>query len=260
MSGLVFKVPQELRRGNKRYNEEKSVAQGVELIQLMCRNFGIADFGNSSLLDMGCGCKLVQAILDRKLPLGRYVGVDVFPDLINFLNTNVADPRFSFHVYNTHNEMYNPHGEPLSANTRLPLDEHSFDFICLFSVFTHLAPHDYVAMLKMLRRYIKPGGRMIFSLFVNELTPGGHGHVDKYNKDWKSAQDNRLEQHKEAFIAAAKADGPPDFLDFYPTQPLKCALYSRENAIRLVENTGWEIESLNDPEECIQHYMICKPV
>jgi hypothetical protein len=115
-------------------------------------------------------------------------------------------------------------------------------------------------MLKMLRRYIKPGGRMIFSLFVNELTPGGHGHVDKYNKDWENAQDNRLEQHKEAFIAAAKADGPPDFLDFYPAQPLKCALYSRENALRLVENTGWKIESLNDPEECIQHYMICTPV
>jgi hypothetical protein len=55
MSGLVFKVPQALRRGNKRYNEEKSVAQGVELIQLMCRNFGIADFGSSSVLDMGCG-------------------------------------------------------------------------------------------------------------------------------------------------------------------------------------------------------------
>jgi SAM-dependent methyltransferase len=260
MSGLVFKVPQELRRGNKRHNEEKSVAQGVELIKLMCRNFGIANFGESSVLDMGCGCKLVQAILDRKLPLGRYVGVDVFPDLINFLNTNVTDPRFSFHVYNTHNEMYNPHGEPLSANTRLPLDEHSFDFICLFSVFTHLAPHDYVAMLKMLRRYIKPGGKLIFSLFVNELTQGGHGHLDKYNRDWENAKDNRLEQHKEAFVAAAKADGPPDFLDFYPAQPLKCALYSRENALRLVENTGWEIESLNDPEECIQHYMICKPV
>ena len=65
MSDLVLKVPRELRRGNKRYNEEKSVAQGVELVQLMCKNFGIADFGNSRVLDMGCGCKLVQAILDR---------------------------------------------------------------------------------------------------------------------------------------------------------------------------------------------------
>ena len=156
--------------------------------------------------------------------------------------------------------MYNPQGEPLSANTRLPLEEHSFDYICLFSVFTHLAPHDYTAMLQMLRRYIKPDGKIIYSLFVNELTQSGMGHVDKYNKDWESADDNRLEPHRETFIAATKAKGPPDFLDFYPAQPLKCALYSREYALQLVENTGWKVQSLNDPEECIQHYMICRPV
>lgn len=260
MADLVFKVPKKLRRGNKRYNEEQSVAQGVELIQLMCRNFGLADFGNTSVLDIGCGCKLVQAILDRDLPLGRYVGVDVFPDLIHFLNANVADPRFSFHVYNIHNEMYNPQGAPLSANTRLPLDEHSFDIICLYSVFTHLAPHDYVAMLQMLRRYIKPGGKLIFSLFVNELTGTGHGHMDKYNKAWTTADASLLEPHREAFTLGAAAAGPPDFLDFYPAEPLKCALYSRDYALQLVANTGWEMESLNDPEECIQHYMICNPV
>jgi len=259
MSDLVFKVPKDLRRGNKRHNEEQSVAQGEEIIRLMCRNFGIADFGASSVLDVGCGCKLVQAFLDRRFPIGHYTGVDVFPDLIHFLQANVADPRFSFHVYNIHNEMYNPKGEPLSANTRLPIAEHSMDYICLFSVFTHLAPHDYTAMLQMLRRYIKPDGKILFSLFVNELTPGGMGHLDKYNKDWEDAGSGRLEQHRDAFIQAAKA-APPDFLDFYPTHPLKCALYSREYALWLVKNTGWEVESLNDPEECIQHYMICKPV
>jgi hypothetical protein len=37
------------------------------------------------------------------------------------------------------------------------------------------------------------------------------------------------------------------------------AVYSRENALRLVQDTGWEVESLNDPEKSVQHYMICKP-
>ena len=194
------------------------------------------------------------------MPLGRYVGVDVFPDLIHFLQANVADPRFSFHISKSHNEMYNPDGEPLSANTRLPLDEHSFDVICLFSVFTHLAPHDYVAMLQMLRRYIKPDGRIIFSLFVNEVTGTGLGHIDMYHDAIVAGDKKNLEPYRAALLEAASAPRPPDFLDFYPAHPLKCAIYSREYALRLVENTGWEIESLNNPEKHIQHYMICKPI
>jgi hypothetical protein len=54
--------------------------------------------------------------------------------------------------------------------------------------------------------------------------------------------------------------GPKDFVDWVPEKPLLRAVYSRENAMRLVAGTGWEIESLNDPEEYIQHYMICRPV
>jgi hypothetical protein len=53
--------------------------------------------------------------------------------------------------------------------------------------------------------------------------------------------------------------GPPDFIDMYPEKPLHRAVYSRENAIPLVEGTGWEIESFHEPEEHIQHSIICKP-
>lgn len=52
---------------------------------------------------------------------------------------------------------------------------------------------------------------------------------------------------------------PPDFVDVDPGRPLFQAIYSRKYAMRLIEDTGWELKSLNDPEECIQHYMICKP-
>jgi hypothetical protein len=39
----------------------------------------------------------------------------------------------------------------------------------------NLAPHDYVGMLQVLRRYIRPEGRIFFSVFVNEVTDAGHG-------------------------------------------------------------------------------------
>lgn len=262
MSELVLSVPKELRRGHSRWNELASVAEGVELIKLMCRQFGLADFGNSNVLDMGCGSKLVQAILDRKLPLRHYTGVDIFPDLIEFLKQNVTDPRFSFHLLNSQNEMYNPGGEPLTGDTRLDAEEYSFDVICLFSVFTHLAPHDYVAMLQMLRRYVKPDGKLIFSLFVNETTPGGQGFMDTFHKTWKGdyTASANTEKHQKFLEDAVTQGGPPDFFDVYPAQPLKVAMYSRKHALQLVENTGWEVASLNDPENYIQHYMICRPV
>jgi ubiquinone/menaquinone biosynthesis C-methylase UbiE len=258
MDDLVLSVPLELRRGGKLSDESASVESGRQLIQLMCSNLGVRDLGGSSVLDMGCGCKLVQAILNHDLRIGRYVGIDVFPQLINFLQANVTDARFEFHVQNTHNEMYNPQGEPLGAATRLPVEEESFDIICLFSVFTHLAPHDYVAMLKLLRRYIKTGGRILYSLYVNETTKTGLGHMDCFSRSLNEHV-AQLSQVREKFVAQMKDHTVPDFWDFYPASPLQVAIYSRENALRLVQNTGWKVESLNDPEEEIQHYMICRP-
>jgi SAM-dependent methyltransferase len=260
MSELVFSVPGPLRRGHKKTNEKESVQSGLELIQLICRTFQLDDLGDSSVLDMGCGCKLVQATKQHDLPMGRYFGVDVFPDMIEFLQENANDSRFSFDVLNTHNEMYNPGGQPLSKDTKLSAEEGSFDIICLFSVFTHLAPHDYVAMLQMLRPYVKPNGRIIFSLFVNEPTKGDMGFIDGLHRDWDTDDKGRVEEHKEEFLDAIEKKQAPDFLDFFAEQPLKVAMYSRENALRLVENTGWEMESLHDPEKSIQHFMVCKPI
>jgi SAM-dependent methyltransferase len=259
MSTSAFSIPAVFRRGNYGKDEEKEVKSAVQLIQLICQRLGVANLASVSLLDIGCGCKLVQAILNHNFPIGRYVGIDVYAELIQFLQSNVSDPRFSFHPFNAQNEMYNAEGEPLSANTQLPLEEHSFDVISLFSVFTHLAPHDYVAMLHMLRRYIKPQGKVIFSLFVNETTNNGLGYVDHWTKSM-SARTEIPDSFRNAVSATTKEYTVPDFLDAVPSQPLKIAMYSRENALQLVQGTGWEVESLNDPEEAIQHYMICRPV
>ena len=260
MKDLVLKVPRHLRRGHGANDELVSVESGVKLIAHMCKHFGLADLGATKLLDIGCGCKFTQAILDSDLPIGEYVGVDVYAEMIEFLQSKVNDTRFSFYHMNTHNEMYNQDGGPLTANTKLPMDNKQFDVICLYSVFTHLAPHDYVAMLKVLRSYIKPGGRLLYSLFVNEQTSGGVGWIDFYSRDIASADTALLEKHKRQLADGLENKAPPDFKDMVPTQPLKVAMYSRKHALELVESTGWEVESLNEPAEEIQHYMVCKPV
>ncbi len=259
MAGTQLHVPQKLRRGKFRFKEEKSVRSGAHLLALMCRALELEHLGDTRLLDMGCGCKFTQSILGHDLPIRHYTGVDVYAEMIGFLQSTVTDERFEYHCADLHNEMYNPTGEKLSPASRLPLEEGSFDLICAFSVFTHLEPGDYAEMLRLLRRYVKPGGRLFYTLFVNERTPGGYGWVDMFTAGMEKVGLNKLAERRSEF-EGAQHTGVPDFVDAVAGKPLRVAMYSREHALRLVEGTGWRVRSLNDPEKHIQHYMICEPV
>ena len=210
------------------------------------------------VLDMGCGWRMSKALLDSDIPIGAYVGIDVFAESIDFLKSSVSDERSSYHLLDAHNEMYNPTGKTLCEIDSLPVPEASFDIIWLFSVFTHLAPHDYKAMLKILRPYIKPEGKLLFSLFINENTPNGMGFIDSVTRQWNLNTPGAAQVNENA-AKYFKEKKVPEFIDFHPEQPLKWALYSREYALELMKGSGWEVESINFPEEAIQHYIVCSP-
>jgi SAM-dependent methyltransferase len=245
---IALHVPVELRRGGLKGNEQKSIESAVALIELMCESFGIPSLEGARLLDMGCGVKFTQAILSRGLPIRQYVGVDVYKDMIDFLQQNVTDPRFQYHHVNTRNAMYNPDGDPLSEGLSLPFEQYSFDFICLFSVFTHLSPVDFLAMLRQLRHYIRPQGKLFFTLFLNELSDAGHGFMDKF-----------VENASRQGIALTSPEEPQDFVDFFKDEPLKVALYSRKLVFEMLEESGWIAESVYEPGQYIAHYMVCTP-
>jgi SAM-dependent methyltransferase len=241
-------VPTKLRRGAKRAREDESIESAVWLIQHMCEHLGLENLGDTELLDFGCGVKFTQALINRALPIKKYVGVDVDREMITFLRENVHDPRFEYFHIDAHNELYNPGGEVLTADTKLPIDGRLFDVISLFSVFTHLAPHDYRTMLRLLRRYVKPNGRLFYTVYINELTEGGHGLMD----GWVSAY---REKHPEAPPLATTKP----FTDLDPDQPLKWAVYSESYARELTQGTGWEVVGLSPPDVDIQHHFICAP-
>lgn len=239
----MLRVPAHLQRGARR-DEEAAIESAVRLLDHMCRRVGIADLGETDVLDVGCGDKFTQALLHRSLPIQRYVGVDVYREMIEYLKEAVPDPRFEYHHIDAHNEMYNPEGQPLAADTELPVEPAGFDLICLISVFTHLAPHDYVTMLHVLRRHIRPGGRLFFSVFIDELTEGGHSLMDKLARD----------------LGGSPARTVDTFKDFHPRKPLFWAVYSERYARELIEGTGWKVESLSPPEPFVQHHFVCSPV
>jgi SAM-dependent methyltransferase len=219
-------VPAYLQRGLHESREEW-LESGLFLVDLLCRTIGRDDLSEVDLLDVGCGTKIVKTLLDSSEPIEHYTGIDAAPEVINWLQANVSDPRFEFHLLDAHNELYNPEGEPLDSFELLPVGPRRFDLICLFSVFTHLAPDDFVAMLRLLRRHVRQDGMLLFSLFLKQpLSAADHG---------------------------------PGFIDEIPQRPLLRARYTREYALELLDGTGWEVETIHPPHPkgYIQHYMIC---
>jgi SAM-dependent methyltransferase len=245
-------VPSELCRNLVR-DPVAALDAAVELIEHMCRHLGVPDLGDLDVLDFGCGVRFTEAFVNRRVPVKHYVGVDVFPPVIEFLQSNVTDPRLEYFRLDAHNALYNPAGQPLSELTVPEIEGRAFDLICLFSVFTHLAPHDYAAMLRLLRRFVKPEGRLFFTLFINEHTDAGHGYVDSI-----AASDNpKLEKTKA--LVLRPPDEVPEFLDVPMGEPLIVALYSRDHALRLIEESGWEILDVSPPDLHIQHHIVCAP-
>jgi hypothetical protein len=56
----------------------------IWLIRHMCEHLGLDDLGASDVLDFGCGVKFTQAFVNCFQPVRRYVGVDVYREMIEF--------------------------------------------------------------------------------------------------------------------------------------------------------------------------------
>lgn len=254
-SGLP--VPPELQRGGHNDRQEW-LESGVFAVDLLGRVLGRPDLSGVEVFDVGCGTKIVKTLLDHRLPIGHYVGIDAYAPVIDFLQANVADPRFEFHHFDARNDLYNPTGTPLAGFDRLPAALGGFDLICLFSVFTHLAPADYVAMLRLTRQHVKASGRIVFSIFLND--PEHPSPVALALEAQLQSDDPAVAESAKRATAAALASKDRGFIDEVPETPLLRARYDKDFALELIAGTGWEIVSVNPPEPHIQHYIVCRPV
>jgi SAM-dependent methyltransferase len=243
MAPPILDVPRRFRRGQHGTDDEENMQSALWCLDHLAASVGVADLGAVDLLDIGCGVKFTEAILTHDLPVRRYIGVDVYREMVEFLQGAVTDPRFTYAHIDAHNDLYNPDGRPLADFERFPIGDDLVDVVCLFSVFTHLAPHDFQAMLRLARAHVQPGGALFFTLFLHETTPGGVGLVDAL-----------------ARRGVEVPDPPPPFADLEPAEPLKWAVYSRSHALDLVEGTGWEVVRLDDPVGHVQHHVVATAV
>jgi SAM-dependent methyltransferase len=215
-------IPDELHRNHPDVHASGPENTGSILMNLVVERLGLKDLSESDVLDVGCGVRFTQAIINRDIPIKSYTGVDVHRPLIEYLQREVDDPRFSFSHWDAQNAKYNPVGVKITPESRLPV-EGTFDIIWLFSVFTHLYPSDANALLAILRRHVRPGGAMFFSAFLDDT-------VDSFE-------------------------------DRIPDQPLSHPCYTERYMRELVVANGWSVSSVSPPSPAhfIQHYLVCSP-
>jgi SAM-dependent methyltransferase len=219
-----IEIPARFRRNSHMVKEVGYDESAHAIIALMAERLELQDFGNTHILDVGCGTRFTACMINNQLPIKSYTGVDVDADIIDFMqkNASVIDSRFQFHHWNVRNALYNPTGTSLASQQKLPLIG-QFDVIWLFSVFTHLDPDDSAAMLRVLRKHIAPHGHLIFTCRINDNIDG--------------------------------------FIDRIPTTPLLRAVYSKSLIEKLIVDNGWDIDNFyeKDPRDFIRNYYICSP-
>jgi SAM-dependent methyltransferase len=114
-----------------------------------------------TVVDVGCGSGRLACQLAALPGLG-YLGTDVVGDLLVYARRLSGRPDWRF----------------LEVDTiTIPAPDASADFVCFFSVFTHLLHEDSYRYLAEARRVLKPGGRIVFSFL--EFRIGCHWEVFK---------------------------------------------------------------------------------
>lgn len=118
------------------------------------KHFGLKD--DAYLIDVGCGSGRLAEPLSRVFE-GKYLGLDVVPQLIEFARQKVTRPGWRFE---------------LTEGFSIPEKDGVADMVCFFSVFTHLLHEQSYPYLQEAKRVLKPGGKILFSFL--DFAVSGH--------------------------------------------------------------------------------------
>jgi SAM-dependent methyltransferase len=120
----------------------------------------------SHVLDVGCGPGAMAITLNEKLgPDGRYVGLDVYRDAVDWASKHLSDTRISFKHHDYWSGTYNPTGVRFLP---FDIDDGWADTVLLKSVITHLLPDDVTFYLGEIRRVLALRGRAVVTAFLFE--------------------------------------------------------------------------------------------
>ena len=103
------------------------------------------------IIDVGYGSERLAKPLSHYLS-GKYLGIDIVPELCDYARQLVGRPEWRFEV---------------AEGLQIPERDDVADMVCFFSVLTHLLHEQSYQYLQEARRVLKPGGKIIFSRSSN---------------------------------------------------------------------------------------------
>jgi SAM-dependent methyltransferase len=128
------------------------------------------------VLEVGCGAGRQALALADYLQPGGYVGFDVDEQAIRACRSTPALHHFRFFVADVENEVYRPIATTTASHYRFPLDDDSFDFVFLASVFTHMLEDDCANYAAEIMRVLAPGGTAAVSTYLRVPQTEGLTH------------------------------------------------------------------------------------
>jgi SAM-dependent methyltransferase len=124
---------------------------------------------SSHILDVGCGVGKLAIPMTRFLDAnGRYEGLDIVPDAIEWCKRQIVGPHGNVHftLADVYNKEYNPRGRVQPTDYRFPYDDGTFDVVALYSVFTHMLPDDVDWYVSEIARVLRANGHIFATYFV----------------------------------------------------------------------------------------------
>lgn len=121
------------------------------------------------IVEIGCGVGRDAIPLTKRLGEDdSYLGIDIIKPSIDWARDNIstAHQGFRFVHFDVSDKQHNPGGKSAMEAYSIPTEDAGTDLIFLYSVFTHMFPDDVQHYLDEFARILRPGGRVLASMFT----------------------------------------------------------------------------------------------
>lgn len=196
---------------------------------------------DSRLLDIGCGCGILELALEDYLIGGEAIAVDIHQPSISWAKKTIGTRKPNFHFIHSdiYNESYWTRGK-IDAKTFFErFREGDFDVIVAKSLFTHMLPAELELYIRELSRRLRHGGRIIMTFFLLNARQQSLALTRNNRIDFQNVDSSTIYALRTRFAPTAAVAYKEDYvMDLIAKNSLECVqpiMYGgwtgRENAL-----------------------------